>query len=265
MSLNLEGRVALVTGASRGIGLAVASALHAQGARVAGLARDSEGLAKAAAELGADENSFLSLSADVTDTASVAAAVARVHEWGGGLNILVNNAGPQLMPSALADTSTDVLRDYLDVKLLGFHRVAAAALPLISEDGTGRVVNVAGQTAATFVPNAGVTGITNAAVLAFSKYLAAEAAPRNILVNTISPGMTLTEGWLGKHDAMAAAQNKTADEVRAGMVAGAGIKIGRWAQPEEIAKAVVFLSSDLASYMSGGLVEVDGGLSKSIV
>jgi 3-oxoacyl-[acyl-carrier protein] reductase len=77
--------------------------------------------------------------------------------------------------------------------------------------------------------------------------------------------MTLTEGWLGKHDAMAAAQNKTADEVRAGMVAGAGIKIGRWAQPEEIAKAVVFLASDLSSYMSGGLVEVDGGLSKSIV
>src|SRR5581483_906928 len=165
MSLDLEGRVALVTGASRGIGFAVASALHAQGARVAGLARDAEGLAKAAAELGADDTSFLSLSADVTDDASVAAAVTRVHEWGGGLNIVVNNAGPQLMPSALGDTATDVLRDYLDVKLLGFHRVAAAALPLISEDGSGRIINVAGQTASTFVPNAGVTGITNAAVL----------------------------------------------------------------------------------------------------
>jgi 3-oxoacyl-[acyl-carrier protein] reductase len=265
MTTDLDGRVALVTGASRGIGFAIAAALHAKGARVAALARDAEAIDKAASELGADRGSFLGLSADVTDQASVEAAVAAAHDWGGRLDILVNNAGPQLTPSPLDQTPTSVLANYLDVKLLGFHRVAVAALPLISDDGSGRVINVAGQTATTYVPNAGVTAITNAAVIAFSKYLAAEAAPRHILVNTLSPGMTLTEGWLGKHDAMAAAQGKTADEVRAGMVTGAGIKIGRWARPEEIAQAVVFLASDLSSYMSGALLEVDGGLSKSIV
>jgi 3-oxoacyl-[acyl-carrier protein] reductase len=265
MSFDLEGRVALVTGASRGIGLAIASALHRHGVMVAAVARDAEALSKAAAEIGADDSRFLCVPADVTDQASVSAAVTQAHDWGGQLDILVNSAGPQLTPAPLGEVSSDVLKDYLNVKLLGFHRMALAALPLLSEDGSGRIINIAGQTATTYVPNAGVTGITNAAVLAFSKYLAAEAAPRNILVNALSPGMTLTEGWLGKHEAMAAQQGKTADEVRTGMTAGIGIKLGRWAQPAEIANAVVFLASDLASYMSGGVVEVDGGLSKSIV
>jgi 3-oxoacyl-[acyl-carrier protein] reductase len=265
MTTNLRGRVALVTGASRGIGFAIAAALHAQGARVAALARDAGAIEKAASELGADHDTFLALSADVTDQAAVEAAVTAAHEWGGRLDILVNNAGPQLTPAPLGETATPVLADYLDVKLLGFHRVTAAALPLLSTDGSGRIINIAGQTATTFVPGAGVTAVTNAAVIALSKYLAAESAPRNILVNTLSPGLTLTEGWQGKHDAIAAKQGKSADEVRADMVAGAGITIGRWARPDEIANAAVFLASDLSSYVSGSLVEVDGGLSKSIV
>lgn len=265
MSLNLQGRVALVTGASKGIGFAVAKALHERGARIVGLARNEADLKEAAAQMGADDGTFHAIVADVTDDASVRAAVADAVAWGGQLDILVNSAGPQLTPSPLAETDTDVLANYLNVKLLGFHRVAAAALPHISTSGTGRIINVSGQTATTFVPNAGVTGIVNAAVIAFSKYLAAEAAPSNILVNTISPGMTLTQGWLDRHDAMANAQGKTADEVRADLVAGAGIKIGRWAEPEEVAKTVVFLSSDLSSYLSGSLIEVDGGLSKAVM
>jgi 3-oxoacyl-[acyl-carrier protein] reductase len=265
MTLNLDGRVAIVTGASKGIGFAIAKALHEQGVRVAGLARDEDALKDAAARLGASDLSFLPVVADVTSDSSVKAGVESVVAWGGQIDIVVNSAGPQLAPSALADTPVGVLAQYINVKLLGFHRVATAALPFLSTSGSGRIINLAGQTATTFVPNAGVTGITNAAVIAFSKYLAAEAAAKNILVNALSPGMTLTEGWISKHDAMATAQGKTSDEVRDGMTAGVGIKLGRWAEPEEIAKAVVFLSSDMSSYMSGGLVEVDGGLSKAIV
>ena len=81
-----------------------------------------------------------------------------------------------------------MLTGYLDVKLVGFHRVASAALPLISDTGTGRIINIAGQTARTLVPNAGVTGITNAAVIALTSYLASEGAARHVLVNAISPG-----------------------------------------------------------------------------
>lgn len=265
MTSGLEGRVALVTGASRGIGYAIARALQEEGVRIAAVARDEVALKNAAATLpNTDATALLTLAADVTDSDSVTRAVGGAHSWGGRLDIVVNCAGPQLNPSPLAETPDTVLADYLNVKLLGFHRVASAALPLISDSGTGRIINISGQTARTLVPNAGVTGITNAAVIALSSYLATEAAARNILVNSVSPGMTLTDGWLAKHEAMAKQQGKTADEVRKAMTAGAGIRLGRWADPSEIAKAVVFLASDLSSYVTGRVLEVDGGISKSV-
>ncbi len=201
MSFTLEGRVALVTGASKGIGFAVAQALLDHGAKVAGIGRDDVALKAAADKLG---DNFLPVTADVTSDDSVAAAIDAVVAWSGSLDILVNSAGPQLAPSELAATDTAVVENYLAVKLLGFHRVASAALPKMTSGG--RIVNIAGQTATTMIPNAGVTAITNAAVLAFNKYLAAEVAQKGILVNAISPGLTLTEGWLGKREGMAKAQ-----------------------------------------------------------
>jgi 3-oxoacyl-[acyl-carrier protein] reductase len=109
------------------------------------------------------------------------------------------------------------------------------------------------------IPNAGVTGMTNSAVQTFTKYLAAELGPRNILVNAVCPGMTLTEGWLDRAAGMADAQGTTRDQVFAGMVERLGIVLGRWAQPAEIANAVVFLASDLASFVTGHTLIVDGG------
>jgi 3-oxoacyl-[acyl-carrier protein] reductase len=266
MTLGLQDRVAIVTGATRGIGYATAKALREQGVRVALFARDEDALKSAAATLpSASADTVLALGADVTDGDAVRSAVEKAHAWGGRLDIVVNSAGPQLTPSPLADTPTDVLADYLNAKLLGFHRVASAALPLLSDSGSGRIINVAGQTARTLVPNAGVTGITNAAVIALTNYLASEAAARNVLVNAISPGMTLTEGWTTRHEAMGKQQGKTGEEIRNGMTAGTGIRIGRWADPAEIANAIVFLASDLSSYMTGGVLEIDGGISKAVM
>jgi NAD(P)-dependent dehydrogenase (short-subunit alcohol dehydrogenase family) len=266
MTLGLEDRVAIVTGATRGIGYATAKALLEQGVRVALIARDKVSLEDAASTLpSSSAKTVLALCADVTDGAAVRSAVEQAHSWGGGLDILINSAGPQLTPSALTETPTEVLSDFLNAKLLGFHRMASAALPLLSTSGSGRIINVAGQTAKTLVPNAGVTGIANAAVIALTNYLASEAATRNILVNAISPGMTLTEGWNAKHEAMGKQQGKSAKEVRDGMTAGTGIRIGRWAEPAEIANAIVFLASDLSSYMTGGVLEIDGGISKAVL
>jgi 3-oxoacyl-[acyl-carrier protein] reductase len=265
VTVDLQGRVALVTGASRGIGYAIAEALRQSGARVAALARDKDALAAAVSRIaGGDGESVLAVPADVTDTASVREAVTAAHAWGGRLDIVVNCAGPQLTPSPLADTPDSVLAGYLDVKLTGFHRVASAALPLISDSGTGRIINIAGQTARTLVPNAGVTGITNAAVIALTSYLASEGAARHVLVNAISPGMTLTEGWTARHEAMAAQQGTSGEAVRDSMAKGLGIRLGRWASAAEIAQAAVFLASDLSSYITGQVIEVDGGLTKSV-
>jgi 3-oxoacyl-[acyl-carrier protein] reductase len=264
VTIDLHGRVALVTGASRGIGYAIAEALLGHGARVAVLARDKDALERAVTRLGADGESVLAVPADVTDAGSVVEAVTAAYAWGGRLDIVVNCAGPQLTPSPLADTPDYVLTGYLDVKLTGFHRVAAAALPLISDAGTGRIINIAGQTARTLVANAGVTGITNAAVIALTSYLASEGAARHVLVNAISPGLTLTEGWVSRHNAMGAQQGTSGAAVRDGMTKGAGIRLGRWAEVHEIAQAAVFLASDLSSYITGQVIEVDGGLTKSV-
>ncbi|HEX4559292.1 MAG TPA: SDR family oxidoreductase [Mycobacterium sp.] len=255
-----------MTGASRGIGYATAKALREHGVRVALIARDESALKTAAATLpSSSDDTVLSLGADVTDTASVSNAVEKAHSWGGRLDIIVNSAGPQLTPSPLGETATEVLADFLNAKLLGFHRVASAALPLLSDSGSGRIINVAGQTARTLVPNAGVTGIANAAVIALTNYLATEAASRNVLVNAVSPGMTLTEGWTARHEAMGKAQGKTGIQVRDGMTAATGIRIGRWAEPAEVANAIVFLASDLSSYLTGTVLEVDGGISKAVM
>jgi 3-oxoacyl-[acyl-carrier protein] reductase len=266
MTLGLADRVALITGASRGIGFAIAKALQEHGVRVALIARDEDALKSAAVTLPSPgPENVLTLGADVTDTESVRNAVEKAHAWGGRLDIVVNCAGPEVTFSELAETPTEALAGALDAKLLGFHRVASAALPLLSDSGSGRIINIAGAAALTLVPNLGVTGITNAAVLAFTNYLASEASAKNVLVNAVSPGMTLTDGQASAQEAMAQAQGKTAQEVRNGITAASGIRIGRWADPAEIANTVVFLASDLATYVTGSVLEVDGGLSKAVL
>jgi NAD(P)-dependent dehydrogenase (short-subunit alcohol dehydrogenase family) len=257
----LAGRTALVTGASRGLGYAIAQALRQEGAAVALVARDETGVKEAAARLGGET---LTLSVDVRDTDSVVAAVNSAHEWRGRLDIVVNCAGPQISSAPIADTEDAAVSAALDTKLRGFVRVAKAALPKIANDGTGAIVNIAGATAHMLVPGTVIAGMTNAAVVALTSYLASEAAARNVRVNAVSPGMTMTEGWLARHEAMAEQQDKTPDEVRAGMVSALGIRLGRWARTEEIAAAVVFLASDRASYITGQVLRVDGGLTKPV-
>ncbi|GAA4691172.1 glucose 1-dehydrogenase [Pseudonocardia yuanmonensis] len=258
---DLTGRTALVTGASRGIGFAVARALGEQGAGVVLLARDDASVKDAATRIPGDT---LALAGDVTDEQSVADVVGAAHRWRGRLDIVVNCAGPQLASAPIAALEDQALGSALDVKLRGFTRVAKAALPLMEDGGTGAIVNVAGATAHTPIAGAAITGMTNAAVVALTGFLAAEAAARRVRVNAVSPGMTATEGWLARHDAMAEQQGRSSDEVRAGMVAALGIALGRWARPEEIAAAVEFLVSDRASYITGQVLRVDGGLTKPV-
>jgi len=265
-SWSLAGRTALVTGGSRGLGFAIASALAGRGANVAIISRKDADVKTAASLLESthDGAAVLPIVADATDDDAVKAALTQVQEWKGGLNILVNNAGPQLAPTPVTDADDAVLTAAMDTKLLGFLRFSRAALPLLGESGHGAIVNVAGATAHVPIPNTAVTGIVNTAVVALTSFLASEAAAQGVRVNAISPGMTKTEGWLAKNEAAANQQGITPDEVRAGVVKGLGIRLGRWAEPSEIGNAVAFLASDDASYMTGQVLRVDGGLSKPV-
>jgi NAD(P)-dependent dehydrogenase (short-subunit alcohol dehydrogenase family) len=265
IATQLDGRTALVSGGSNGLGLAVAEALLSQGAAVAILARNEAQLKTAESALtAACSGDVLSVSADVTDDSAVAEALKKVMDWRGRLDIVVNTAAPGLQSAPLAEAEEGVLSTTLEGKLVGYARICQATLPLIETGGTGRIINIAGATTHTLIPGTAISAIANAGVVALTSYFAAEAAPRGILVNAISPGMTLTQSWLNRHEAMAKAQGKSPDEVRAGMVDRLGISIGRWAQPEEVGAAAVFLASDMASYVNGTVLQVDGGLRKNI-
>ncbi|MFG3309480.1 SDR family NAD(P)-dependent oxidoreductase [Streptomyces wuyuanensis] len=263
---NLEGRTAFVTGGSRGLGFAIAQALLERGAKVAIAARDEAAVKAAAGRLttGSDAEGVLPVVADVTDADSVNSALAEAHAWQGGLDILVNNAGPQLTPTPLDKIDEKIISSVFDTKLIGFIRVAQAALPFLSRTGSGSIVNVVGATAHMLIPHAGAAAIVNSGVVALTSYLATEAAPSNIRVNGISPGMTKTEGWLTKTEAMGRQQGKSAEEVRAGMAQGLGIRLNRWAEPTEIGVAAAFLASDDASYVTGQVLRVDGGMTKPV-
>jgi NAD(P)-dependent dehydrogenase (short-subunit alcohol dehydrogenase family) len=265
MGSGLEGRVALVTGGSRGIGLAIARRLLDDGAKVALLARDADGLSRAASELGAGDDALLTVSVDVASRDAVDEAVNRVVAWNDALNIVVNNAGPQLKPTPIAESDDDVVLGALQNKLLGMWRVSRAALAVLPDDGTGRIINVAGQAAKVPIPGGTITGVTNAGVLAFTSYLAGEVCGRNILVNAVSPGLVDTEGWRQRLTMMGQAQDKEPEAVREGMTKGMGIGLGRWAQEREIADVVAFLASDRASYITSQVIGVDGGMDRAVV
>lgn len=263
MQTGLSGRVALVTGGSKGIGLAIAGALAAEGAHVVLLAREQKNLSDAAAGLsGAGE--VLTVSADLTSNESVEAAVTQAKAWKNQLNVVVNNAGPPMRPGNIVDHEDAIWAQAFDVKLIGLLRVSRAASALLPQDGTGRIINIAGVTANTILPNGAVTAVVNAAVGALTSYLATELAPRKVTVNAVSPGMTDTEGWRERLTAMGKAQGKSAQELQAGMTQGLGIRSGRWADPTEIGNLVTYLASDHGAYITGQSLIIDGGLAKSV-
>jgi NAD(P)-dependent dehydrogenase (short-subunit alcohol dehydrogenase family) len=245
----LQGKHAVVTGASRGIGLAVARALRAQGARVTLMARDQHALAAAAAELGGDT---AWQTVDVTDADSVAAAFARA----GALDILVNNAG-QAASAPFGRTDAALWQRMLDVNLTGAYHCIQAALPGMLEAGWGRVVNVAST--------AGLTGYRYVAAYCAAKHglvgltraLALEVASRGVTVNAVCPGYTETDIVA---DAVANIVRKTgrsADQARAQLAAAN--PQGRLVQPEEVAHAVAWLCMPGAAAMNGQAIAVAGG------
>ncbi len=259
MDLGLEGRAAIVTGGSRGIGLAVARGLVAEGATVLLCARDPGSLDAATSELGPAARSLV---ADVTDRDAAPAIVAACLDAFGRLDVLVNNAGAAL-PKPLADLTADDWQDGLEVNFLSAARLAVAAGPVMAAAGWGRMVHVASISGREPDPHFAPYSAAKAALINLSTSLAQTFGPAGVHSSCVVPGITLTE-LVDANAAQAAEQaGSTPDDVIAAMLRRHRVPIGRFGTPEEVADAVLFLCSERASWVSGATLEVDGGTLRS--
>ncbi len=258
MDLGLRGKRAVVTGASRGIGLAVADGLAAEGADVVLVARGAADLERAAEQVGRHGTRVLVAPTDTRDDGAVRALAALAERELGGVDVLVNAAarpassGPVPRLAALTD---DALREEVETKVLGYLRCARAVAPLMAAQGWGRIVNISGLNAR----QAGslVGSVRNVAVAALTKNLADELGPAGINVTVVHPGITVTERTPAMLQARAAEQGVPVARVREQLEAATSL--GRLVTASEVADVVVFLASPRSVAVTGDAVAVGGG------
>lgn len=272
MDLGLNGRRCVVTGASSGIGRAVAEALAAEGARLLLVGRSLQALeetadalrASAAPADAAPEPHVTVLSADVTDPAAAATIVTTAQERLGGIDVLVNNAGSSAnVPLDQLGEADWELQWQLNVR--GPERLMAAAAPSMAAGGWGRIVNVASSSGKRASATNVAYSVTKSAQLALSRAYAEAWAARGVLVNAVAPGPTATELWVGSGglaDQAAAARGISREQALA--AAAARTPRGQLGEPREIADVVVFLCSDRAANVVGAAWSADGGAVPSI-
>ena len=262
MELNMRGQVALVTGASKGIGKAIAESLAAEGVNLAICARGADLLESVAEGLQQRHDvRVLPVSADLSSLDGVQGLVQQTVARFGTIDVLVNNAGAIRAGSLFSKPDEDWHVDW-SLKVFGYMRLIREVMPLMQAKGGGRVVNIIGT--AGRQPNAGYIagGGANAALMNMTKALADEGAPHGILVNAVNPGPIRTERWDSIMATMAQERGGTPQEVEAAWLADNPLK--RPGEPGEVASLAVFLASPLASYMTGTIIPVDGGAIRGI-
>jgi 3-oxoacyl-[acyl-carrier protein] reductase len=254
VNLGLDGRVALVCGSTRGIGRAVAKLLAHEGARVAVNGRNREATQQAADEIAAETGAeVLPYPGDITIPEVAESRVHGVARDLGRLDVLFCNAGgPPAAP--FLDQPPDAWQRALELNLLSTVHLARAAVPIMRKAQWGRIICLTSVAAKQPLPGLILSTMARAGVLGFSKALADEVAPDGITVNSICPGFIATE--------RVAELTTTKPQMMKQMLAQ--IPMGRIGNPSELAAAVAFLASEAASYISGAVLQVDGGFTRSI-
>ncbi|RJF95431.1 SDR family oxidoreductase [Noviherbaspirillum saxi] len=248
LSQRLDGRIALVTGASRGIGEAIATALADRGAHVVVSSRKAGVCKEVVDKIRGAGGSAEAVACHIGDLEQIEAALRRIEEAHGRLDILVNNAAANPYFGHVIDTDLAAFQKTVDVNIRGYFFTTSNAARLMMKQKRGAVVNVASISGVVPGPNQGIYSITKAAVISMTKVFAAECAEFGIRVNAVLPGITDTK--------FAAALVQ--DEAMLGQYLPR-VPLQRVARPEEMAGAVAFLASDASSYTTGACLNVDGG------
>jgi NAD(P)-dependent dehydrogenase (short-subunit alcohol dehydrogenase family) len=260
MELGISGRRALVTGGSKGLGLAIARELVQEGAQVAICARNEDEVLAAGEALRAGGSLVHAQPADVTDADQVREFVARSAEALGGVDFLVNNAG-RAHPGTFETLSDADWQADLEVKLFALIRCCREVLPHMRAAGGGRIVNIGAVYGRYPDPAFFATSVNRAAGNSFTKALALEVAKDDILVNGVNIGFVVTPQWDDIHRRRAPELER--DEFFA-QLAAREVPLGRFGTPEEVSGLVAFLLSERASYITGASIDIAGGMGKYV-
>jgi 3-oxoacyl-[acyl-carrier protein] reductase len=263
MDLGLKGKVALVTGGSKGIGKAVAHGLAEEGAKVAICARGQIDLDRAVGDLAKSTGSeVFAVAGDLTTESGVKKIVDATIAKFGRIDILVNNAGAA-PGGLLLDLTEEDWQQALQLKFMGFVRCMKAVIPYMLKQGRGRIVNVVGNDGVKPIGIELTPSAANAADLAVTVALAEQYGRNNICINAINPGPVATERWDGLISGIARVRKISVNEAQER--AERSIPLGRICTPEEVANVVVFVASDRASFMNGAIITLDGGQRKALL
>ena len=263
MDLELKGKVAIVGGASKGLGRACADVLAEEGSAVALCSRTGADLERAAAEIrGKTGAEVLTFAGDLDRAETIRSLVAATVERFGRLDVLVSNSGGPPLARA-ASATEEQWSTAVERSLLFFARMAREALPHLKRSGGGRIINILASTVYQPIPNLALSGATRMGVVAWAKSLADEVGRDGILVNNVCPGSILSERMLSNVTSRAKELGVSVDEALAQRAAETAV--GRVGDPREMAYLVAFLASGKSSYITGTTMLVDGGLVRSVL